>query len=254
VICIWCTEPISKPSIEHGIPESLGCPPDLILSDVACKPCNNGFGAIDQALLKQFETLTVMYGVPRKNGRLPTIDSWPSLSSNHKADGPHINLNAGPGVIEAGGKRLHPAARSNGIHSVWMEPKAGRLGFKQEFGNDPRFVRALYKIGLNLVARHYGPAAAAGAAYDHVRAFVLGKAGTPNLRVMMSTKVIPEAVTHASHPILKHGRPYPMFQVTILGITFLLDMSEDQLSLRDIHGAATLHGDAVWMLPPRKAA
>jgi hypothetical protein len=33
-----------------------------------------------------------------------------------------------------------------------MEREAGRMGFTQEFGNDPRFVPALYKIGLNLVA------------------------------------------------------------------------------------------------------
>lgn len=248
--CIWCLKPITKPSLEHGIPEALGCPPDLLLPDVACAPCNNQLGTIDQALLKQFEAITVMYGVPRKKGRRPTIDSWRSLSSKNKADGPHMFLNAGPGVIEAGGKKLHPAAKSNGIHDVWMDQESGSLGFKQEFGNDPRFVPALYKIGLNLVARHFGPEVAAGAEYDHVRVFVRGGVVGPKLRVMMTTEVIPAAVTRASNPIVKPGRPMPLFQVTILGVTFVLDMSLEQEGLIDLHGAATLHGNAVIVLPP----
>ena len=118
MICIWCLGDFPKLSREHAIPESLGCPDDLVLTNVACARCNNALATLDQALLKQFEPITVMYGVPRKGGRPPTIDGWRAIASRHRADGPHMFLNAGPGVVEAGGKRLHPAGKANGITNV----------------------------------------------------------------------------------------------------------------------------------------
>jgi hypothetical protein len=254
VICIWCQQQFEILSVEHGIPEALGCPEDLVLTDVACEACNNAFGSIDQALLKQFEPITVMYGVPRKKGRRPTIDSWRAISSKHKPDGPHIFLNAGPGVIEAEGKGLHPAAKSNGIHDVWMKPETGQLGFKQEFGNDRRFIPALYKIGLNLVARHYGAHVVAGPAYDHVRAFVRDEPGAPEMRAAMDDAVAAGPVSGASNPIVKAGRDYPLFSVTLLGVTFLIDMSPDQAGLRDLKATAILHGEPFYLFPARKAA
>jgi len=42
----------------------LGCPPELELRDTTCADCNNRLGTIDQALLKSFEAISVMYGVP----------------------------------------------------------------------------------------------------------------------------------------------------------------------------------------------
>ena len=69
MICIWCLNEFECLSTEHGIPEALGCPEDLVLRNVMCVNCNNALGTVDQALLKQFEVVTVVYGVPRKGGR-----------------------------------------------------------------------------------------------------------------------------------------------------------------------------------------
>jgi len=251
MVCIWGKNEITRPAEEHAIPESLGCPPDLIRTDIACRSCNNKLGIVDQALLKQFEGFTVMYGIPRKGGRPPTIDGWRAIASEQRADGPHIYINAGPGMIEARGKRLHPAAQSNGIHDVWMDPEAGRLGYKQVFGDDPRFIPALYKIGLNLVAIHFGSEVAARESYDHIRALVLGKGQAPNMSVLMSASTN-GAFTAASGPILKPGRLYPMFQVQILGVWFLLDLDPDQRGLRDIQSASILHSEPLFRL--RRAA
>lgn len=54
--------------------------------------------------------------------------------------------------------------------------------------------------------------------------------------------------------ITRPGRPYPMFRVTILGVTFLLDMPPNQPSLRDIRGASTLHGEPLDRFPIVQAA
>jgi hypothetical protein len=252
MICIWCRNEFERLSTEHGIPEALGCPEDLVLRNVTCVNCNNALGTVDQALLKQFEVATVVYGVPRKGGRRPTIDSWRAISSKHSATGQHIFLNAGPQIVEAEGKRLHPAAKSNGIFDTWIEPEAGRLGFSQQFGNDPRFVRALYKIGLNLIARHYGVAEAADTRYEHIRAFVWGRPDAPALRAAMETTQTLGPLTGASTPIAKDGRDFPLFSVTILGLMFLIDMSPQQPGLRDLEAAATVRNELLVFLPPKR--
>ncbi|WP_129146036.1 HNH endonuclease [Bradyrhizobium vignae] len=252
MICIWCRNEFERLSTEHGIPESLGCPKDLVLRNVVCVNCNNALGTVDQALLKQFEVATVVYGVCRKGGRRPTIDGWRAISSKHLETGQHIFINAGPQIVEAEGKRLHPAAKSNGIFDTWIDPEAGRLGFSQEFGNDPRFVRALYKIGLNLVARHYGVTEAADTQYEHIRAFVWGRPDAPKLRAVMDTTQTLGPVTGASNPIVKDGRDFPLFSVAILGLMFLIDMSPQQPGLRDLEAAATLRNESLVFLPPRR--
>ena len=254
MICIWCLNDFAKLSLEHGIPEALGCPPDLKLLDTTCAECNNRLGTIDQALLKSFEVISVMYGVPRKKGRPPTIDSWRAISSKQRPDGPHIFINGGPGVIDAEGKNLYPAAKSNGVTDLWVKPDEGKLGFSMDFGNDPRFLPALYKIGLNLIAKNYGPAAAAGPAYDHIRSFVAGDKEAPSLTAVLTTEVMPLAVTQASGPIVKAGRSYPMFQITILGVTLIIDLAADQPGLLDMRGAATLMGESLYVFPAKRAA
>ena len=253
MICIWCKEDFEKLSLEHGIPEGLACPPHLELHDVACVGCNNALSRVDRALVKQFEMLTVLYGVRRKKGRAPTINSWTAVRSSHRADGPHLMINGGPGVVDADGRPLHPASKANGITNVWMAPETRQMGFAQQFGDDPRFLPALYKVGLNLVAKHFGVAEAAGDKYNHVRAFVRTEAGAPVLTAAMDTQAVHAPVTEASI-ITKPGRAYPMFRVTILGVSFMLDMAPDQAGLRDLQGAATLHGEPLYIFPTALAA
>lgn len=168
MICIWCQTDYESLSIEHAIPEALGCPPDLVLDNIACTQCNNSLGKVDHALIKQFEILSVMLGVRRKGKRRPTIDSWSAISSAYRGGGHQIYLNGGPGTVEAIGKRLRPAKKSNGIEGTWVKPEEGCMGFSQQFGNDPLFLPSLYKVGLSLVAFHFGTEIASASAYDHL--------------------------------------------------------------------------------------
>ena len=253
MICIWCKKQSEKLSLEHAIPEGLACPPELELHDVACRRCNNALSRVDRALVKQFEILTVLYGVRRKKGRAPTINSWTAVRSAQRPDGPHMMVNGGPGVVEADGRPLYPASKTNGISDVWVTPETGQMGFTQQFGNDRRFLPALYKVGLNLVAKQFGSAEAASAKYDHIRAFVRVEAGAPLLTAAMDANSLYAPVTETSL-ITKPGRDYPMFRVTILGVTFLLDMAPDQPGLRDLRGAATLHGESLYVFPTTLAA
>ena len=252
MICIWCKQDFTKLSKEHAIPHALGCPEDLILANVACMKCNTELGRkVDAALVKQFEVLTVFYGVRRKNGRQPTIASWSALASEHTVDGHSIYLNGGPGTIEKVGKKLHPAHKSNGITNTWVKKEGGRLGigFDQAFGDDPAFLPALFKIGLNLVAKFFGPEVAASSDYDHIRAFVRMEKDALTLTVAMDFTDGMKKGTGAPRPFTKVGRAYPMFKVEILGVFFLIDVSPEQSMLRDLRGAATLMDQPFYVFP-----
>ena len=43
-----------------------------------------------------------------------------------------------------------------------------------------------------------------------------------------------------------------MYEVTLLGVTFLLDMAPDQPCLRDLRGAATLMNQQLYVFPRPK--
>lgn len=241
MICIWCKSDFPKLSKEHIIPEALGCPDEFILSDVACERCNNKLGTtVDVALIKQFEVQKFLLGIAGKRGKRPTVKSWAALNGCYEEGSPVLEINAGPNSVESSGKRLPAAGKGNGIYDAWVKPEEGRYGFKQEFGNAPLFLPALYKIGLNAIGYYLGTEVAASAAYDHVRSFVLRQTGAKPLTVAMEAPENHPIVCRVSGPIMKAGRSYPMFQVVIFGIYFLLDMDPDQRSLRDLRGAATM--------------
>ena len=153
--------------------------------------------------------------------------------------------------MEATGKKLHPAHKSNGITKTWVKADHGILnvGFTQEFGNDARFLPALFKIGLNLVSKFYGPAVAASAMYDHIRTFVRREVGALPLTFALEARQGTEKGTGDPRLITKAGRAYPMLQFEILGVFFLLDMAPDQPMLRDLRGAATLMDQKLYVFP-----
>jgi hypothetical protein len=43
-------------------------------------------------------------------------------------------------------------------------------------------------------------------------------------------------------------------QVTILGVTLIIDLAPDQPGLRDVHGAATITGESLYVFPTKRAA
>ena len=54
--------------------------------------------------------------------------------------------------------------------------------------------------------------------------------------------------------VAMQDRAYPAFRVTILGVSFILDMAPDQSTLRDLRGAAMLHGEPLYVFPSAGAA
>lgn len=152
--CIWCLSEFgeAEKTVEHIIPEGLGCPPDFLLRNgEVCGHCNNGLGHLDQVLIDNFDFHAFLAGIPRKGGRPPAllnrgnvrgtvIDGKPTL---------HFNLEQYPIPLEDG-TNLAPKRNSkrNVDASIRRQGNFGVVNYKLEFGNDPKFVRALYKVGF----------------------------------------------------------------------------------------------------------
>lgn len=250
--CIWCCEPVSSPTLEHILPDSLGCPEWFVLENGACAACNNGLGHVDQALLRQFEIIAFVHGVHRKDGRPPSIDTWASLKARVGTDGPELHLNAGPQVVETMGKQLPAANRSNGIFDVRMERDGNKanIGFRQEFGRDPKFARALYKVGLGSFAFFHGVQAATDPRFDPVRAFV--KDGIGDFQVLMLGRQ--DEPVHQFGPAVSHPDcPFPMVGLTIFGVHFILDLDPDQRGMAHMRATLPSATDERWMILPKAA-
>jgi len=226
----------------------------LILTTGVCKPCNNRLGLIDQALLAQFEVATVMLGVPRKRGRRPTIDTAPAIAGRVTAAGPELFFNGGPGNMQALGRTLKPARPSTGIsdHSFSIDGEVSEMRFSQAFGQDRRFRRALYKLGLGLVAYHFGPEKAAESAFDHVRRFVVDDQG--DLAFMLALAQDEEIrVDHQfSRPFAGANGEGPSFGVRLFAIDMVLDLTLHQVMLRTMRTVAEAQPEVgYWIaIPP----
>lgn len=173
--CIWCLE--HKPStLEHIFPESLGCPRWLVLEEGVCGKCNNGFGNLDQALLKPFEPITVLLQIPRKGGKPPTIDQHASFMSLHSPVGPQIYINREKYKIAGDLPRTLAGTNAGDSiikfeHSITLNGKQNlRMDFAFRF--DRKAVRSLFKTALELIAFNAGHQAACDEIFDPIRLFV----------------------------------------------------------------------------------
>lgn len=155
-ICIWCKRENTTTSIEHIIPEALGCPDDFILSDgLVCKKCNNGMGHLDRAVIDEFELLALMAGVPRKKGRRPKIQSRGNLRGTIGPDGYvlSINMEKHP-VIAYDGQKLGAFGKSdrNVKASFVVDGDVATVSFATTLGANPKFVRGIVKIAFSSFA------------------------------------------------------------------------------------------------------
>lgn len=250
--CIWCAQPVSRANIEHILPDALGCPPDFVLKDCVCMACNNGFGHIDNALLGQFEIIAFMKGVRRKRGKKPSINNWAPIKGRYTDSGPEIHLNGGSKVAEAFGVKLPAGSNKNGISNISMKPRIpgeqSKVSFEQEFGRDPKFVRAVYKVAFNTLAFFDGPQEARASKYDGVRAFVRAGIGKHRLLIMGNG----DQQSHSfCPPITLAGHQYPILEMSIFGVSLAADLDPAQKGLAEmIHQLQTRKITNWTVLPP----
>ena len=220
--CLWCGGRPAN-SLEHILPEALGCPPEFVLKEGVCRNCNNKkLANLDRALLKPFELLTVVRGIRRKKGKAPTIDNFSTVSSTHGQDGPQLFINRGKVPIQPHfGKKLGPTSKKDeftGFAVKHLGSGKAEITIEQKMFFDRAAVRGLFKIALETMAYFHGLEVVMDAAFDQIRDFVIQDKGE------FGAVMLPGGPFdgHFGNPYSKDGRPF-VVPMTILGIGFVCD-------------------------------
>lgn len=235
-------------SLEHILPESLGCPKDFVLKNGVCLRCNNKNSKLDRALLKPFELITVMKGIPRKRGRAPTIDGFSTLSSTHGPSGAEIFFNRERfSVTTPSGKRLGPASAKDEVRKFEVKHVNGNqvnvsIQMQLRFGRQA--VRGLFKAALESVAYYCGLDSVSGKEFEAVRDFVQRDKGSFQILMMPGGPFD----FHVDVPVSKNGRPF-VVGMTILGVSFICDFDPSFAAGEELEVAAREFGYGTGRLP-----
>ena len=221
--CIWCPSQQGN-SLEHVAPEALGCPPEFVLTSGVCLRCNNKNGGLDRALLLPFEFMTVVKGILRKKGKLPTIDGYASLASSYDDNGPALYINRERHKILApNGKWLRGTSATDPITSFDTQPNADgtvEIKLQQQLRFDRKAVRGLFKIAIETVAFFEGVEAAKATELADARDFVTKGRGQFRSIIMLDQN--PSYESYFAPSCSKDGFAR-VCGMTILGIGFLCD-------------------------------
>lgn len=224
--CIWCLEVNGPSSVEHIIPDALGCPEGFVLTGgVVCKNCNNALSHLDRAVIDDFELIAYLANVPRKRGRLPMARSRGNLVATRGRNGPEISINMDPqSTIAHDGSGLGAFGKSkrNVDAALTRDGNTGKVSFKTTIGEDPKFVRGITKIGFSCFAFFEGPEAALHGRFDSLRTFV--RDGVGHRPILMMASEDPAYKNEAWPPYKSESGDYST-TFRLAAAEFLVDLS-----------------------------
>ncbi len=176
-ICIWCKNEVKKFSVEHIIPEPIGCPKDFHLEkgDI-CNPCNNKLSKLDQAVIDEFDIASFMAGIPRKRNKTPLINNRGNLVGKYTEEGKAVFVNMERNSINAiDSTHLSKYGKSpRNIRAKFKrDGQIAEVSFQTSFGNSPKFVRGIYKIAFSSLVYFLGSKLALKREFDSIRNYVL---------------------------------------------------------------------------------
>jgi hypothetical protein len=252
--CIWCGRPTHDSSVEHIIPEAIGCPPQLILpGTVVCTACNNGLAHLDRAVADEFDMLAFMAGVPRKGGGPPLV------SSRGNVRGSFVN---GTATLTYNMER-HPVTAHDGARvaafrgkprdiAVAVAQRGGEMEVSGSvsFGFSPKFVRGLTKIALSSVAYFLGADYARSADFDAARRYVMGGVGTRHALLQSSGD---SEYRNTVWPPFRDEEGRTAVSFRLARVEFLVDLSPGESALPNLEAKQLEQmGTQGWcVLPPR---
>jgi hypothetical protein len=259
-ICIWCKEDNKPAALEHIIPESMGCPDQFVLKDgEVCKPCNNHLAYLDKAVIDSFDVFLFLAGIPRKKNRKPTINSRGNMVAMNLNGENTMFVNMDPTEVTfPPGVRVAGRGKSTrNINFTFNEDgSVADFSFSTTIGDDPRFIRGIYKIAFETVAYFLGPNILLTAAYDPLRQFVIHGKPARKLVLLHGFVSHQEGFPPYRHQVLP---PFTMeghegFVVRMhLGVLeFWLDLTKNGSAINRIcKEAENLFGNTGWScLPP----
>lgn len=163
--CIYCLSSDGPfGSEEHVIPEAFG-QDEMVLTGCVCDDCNNRLSTLDQFLANDFDPLAflrVLYVPLTKKGEFPKM-RW------READ---IAKTRPRNIVISGKNGQRPAMTVEHLPDGTVRASLN-VTSRQKF-NATTLARALFKIGLGMVAFHMGPDAARDPRYNTARDFING--------------------------------------------------------------------------------
>jgi len=254
-LCIWCKKEVTKNTLEHIIPEALGCPEDFVLKNgEMCNSCNGNLGNIDHALVNAFDIFAFLSGVPRKKGRKPKVDNKGNFYAHHTENGAEIHSNMNKkSIVSKDGKILggYGKSKRNVKSKTEFSGNTWKSDFSFQIGDDPKLVRALYKIGLESLVYFLGSKIVLNKSYDSIRNYVLN--GDGDRKVIFKLAEDLNYKNEVQSPKVKKDVGYVVF-ARIATIEFVIDLTEDEVLLPDFEKILKKQlGETGWGIFPVKA-
>lgn len=250
--CIWCKQEGIPSSVEHIIPEALGCPPSFVLSGgEVCRQCNNELAYLDRAVVDEFDIVAFQSGVPRKFGRPPRIDSRGNVVGYHTDSGPAfaINMERHPVTTPDGVRVAALGKSSRNVRAKFKRTgDEAQMSFEVSIGSSPLFGRGIHKIALSSVAHFLGAETALRADLDPVRGHVRDNSGQRRIVAMTTDDPDYRNVVWAPY---KNSEGDLSVALRLTMIEFLVDLSPHQNVLPSvIDHLSQVRGNKGWTLLP----
>ena len=153
------------------------------------------------------------------------------MFAQRKADGPHVSLNMEPHtVVTADGARIAPPSDDEmavRVTDLKVEGRAVKMTIHQPTRMNKRFMRALHKIGFELLCLNRGVDVVLDKKFDPLRSYILHGQGSRDMVLTTSAEV-----GSWERPLfgLRHDPRWPGWLAVIrLGAMFYVDLSPGNL-------------------------
>lgn len=250
--CIWCKQKSSNLSVEHIIPEALGCPTGFEFTHgEVCTKCNTGLAHLDQAVIDDFDILTFIWGIPRKKGKSPIISNRGNLIGYSKLLEKciQINMEKYP-VMDANGKIIHPYGKSKrNIKANFINTgKQGKISFNTKIGENLKFTRGIIKIAFSSFAYFFSVSLALDNIFDGIRDFVIHGKGERKILLMNS---IDSDYKNQVQPPLKRLSDEYLIQMRLACVEIIVDLSPNMSIMPELEKILLkTHGKEGWTIIP----
>jgi hypothetical protein len=240
VKCIFCLSATGREPVEHIFPEGLvghrslqvapgsDSPKYLILEGgEVCRKCNHKLGGLDEYLQEQFGFLRAYWNsVGTKKGN-PASAFRPGMYAVHTPNGPDLHINGEDHQVSTpDGVRIPPAAsREDAVRvtSFQVEGQRAMISFEQPVRMNKRFVRALHKIGFELLCFRNGADFVLEQQYDSIRDYILRGRGNRDIAIGESS---PVGSWEQPFVRLRHEPSWTgWLAIMRLGVDFYVDLS-----------------------------
>ncbi len=204
--CLYCRSTAGPfRDEEHVIPEALGNDEVVLPPGVVCDPCNRRIGALDQYLseIAPIGLFRVHYVTHTKRGKLSKA-VFRNATARRKSPR-HVEFQADnpPAIIQ----------NADGSMSLTLESKERFAAHK--------LARAVYKIGLGMLAFKAGIEKAMRTEYDCARDFVAGASATFPNTLLVGTRVMPRPTIET---FIAHEFGGTFVSLSVFGVAFAFNL------------------------------